>query len=203
MTAWPNYITAIETALGRGDATEHTHRPALKALVESVGRTLLSVPVTAVNEPRRVECGAPDFTVSKKLENNPFNIGYIETKDVGVSLDQAEKSEQLKRYRRSLGNLLLTDYLEFRWYVDGDLRMSARLARLTKEGKVKSTKEDREKVEQLFTAFFHHEPEPISRPKDLAVRLARIAHIIREIIIDSFDTGNEGPLIKNVRMIFK
>ncbi|MBI4330971.1 MAG: hypothetical protein HY673_06805 [Chloroflexi bacterium] len=30
------YMHAIETALAAGDATEHTHRPALKALIEGL-----------------------------------------------------------------------------------------------------------------------------------------------------------------------
>ena len=57
----PSYIRAIEAELLAGNATEHTHRPALKTLLEEMapGRT-------ATNEPRHVECGAPDFIVSTK-----------------------------------------------------------------------------------------------------------------------------------------
>ncbi len=39
------YLGDIEKALSAGDATEHTHRPALKALIES-----LAPHVTATNE---------------------------------------------------------------------------------------------------------------------------------------------------------
>jgi len=52
------YRREIERAFERGDATEHTHRPALKTLIEA-----LSHGVTATNEPKRVECGAPDFVI--------------------------------------------------------------------------------------------------------------------------------------------
>ena len=122
------YLRAIEKKLVLGDATEHTHRSALEALVESL------IPgVTATNEPKHIECGAPDFIVRK----GPLTIGYIEAKDIGKSLDEAEKSEQLERYRDSLTNLILTDYLEFRWYVDGNLCVTARLGSPTKEGRIK------------------------------------------------------------------
>jgi hypothetical protein len=47
---------------------------------------------------------------------------------VGKSLAETERTDQLKRYRRALNNLILTDYLEFRWYVGGELRQEARLA---------------------------------------------------------------------------
>jgi len=55
------YRREIERELQAGNATEHTHRPALKALIES-----LAPEVTATNEPRRVECGAPGFVISCK-----------------------------------------------------------------------------------------------------------------------------------------
>ena len=104
MTIVVSYLKAVETALKAGNSTEHTHRPALKTLLES-----LRSGITATNDPKRIECGAPDFIVTSR--STP--LGYIETKDVGVDLDRAETSEQLTRYRRSLRNLLLTDYLEF------------------------------------------------------------------------------------------
>ncbi|MFM7369057.1 MAG: hypothetical protein ACKO2Z_14965, partial [Sphaerospermopsis kisseleviana] len=52
-------------------------------------------------------------------------IGYVEAKDVGVDLANIEKTEQLERYREShIGaNFILTNYLEFRWYVDGKMRL--------------------------------------------------------------------------------
>lgn len=105
------YIQAIEKELVAGNATEPSHYPALKALIQG-----LTTGAIATNNPKHIECGAPDFVVTKGVTT----IGYIEAKDVGKSLDEAEKSEQLKRYRKSLSNLILTDYLEFRWYVDGE-----------------------------------------------------------------------------------
>jgi hypothetical protein len=53
------YLKAIERALGRGDATEHTYRSSLKAFLES--RTA----VEARNEPKREKCGAPDYVVAR------------------------------------------------------------------------------------------------------------------------------------------
>jgi hypothetical protein len=108
------YRRQIERELQAGNATEHTHRPALKTLIES-----LAPGVTATNEPKhRTDCGAPDILVSRSTKHGPMRLGYIEAKDVDKDLSEAEKSDQLKRYFRSLDNLILTDYLEFRWYVD-------------------------------------------------------------------------------------
>ncbi len=55
------YRRQLQAKIKLGVATEHTHRPALEALVESLGNG-----ITAVNEPRRVACGAPDLLVLKR-----------------------------------------------------------------------------------------------------------------------------------------
>jgi len=78
-----NYIHAIEKKLAMGDATEHTHRSALETLVESLAKS-----VTTTNEPKHIECGAPDFILRK----GSVTVGYIEAKDIGKSLDEAHKS---------------------------------------------------------------------------------------------------------------
>jgi hypothetical protein len=111
------YRRQIEKELQAGNATEHTHRPALKTLLES-----LASGVTATNEPKRVECGPADLAVTGKRAHGSVTLGHVESKDVGKDLNEVERSEQVKRYLPALPNLILTDYLEFRWYVDGHRR---------------------------------------------------------------------------------
>src|SRR3546814_9983796 len=104
------YLAVVEQALKTGQAGEHTHRPALEALLEALGGD----GVDAINEPRQIACGAPDFIVVR----GTVPLGHVEAKDVGVDLGKTERGAQLVRYRESLGNLVLTDYLSFRWYLD-------------------------------------------------------------------------------------
>ncbi len=196
-----DYLKAVTEALRRGDATEHTHRPALQALVQS----LLSG-VTATNEPKHIACGAPDFIVSRRSGSSGQShllMGYIETKDVGKSLDDEERSEQLKRYLHSLGNLILTDYLEFRWYVNGEHRQSERLARVDANGKLVASKDGAQKVGQLLLSFLDQKPEPIGRPKDLALRMARLTHLIRDIIVQAFEKHQQSDLMSDLHRAFQ
>ena len=86
-TALHDYLSAIEKDYQSGQATEHTYRGALKALLEA-----LDANVFARNEPKRIKCGAPDYMI----ERNNLTIGYIEAKDIDISLDKVEKDEQLK-----------------------------------------------------------------------------------------------------------
>jgi predicted helicase len=188
------YIHTIEKELVAGNATEHTHRPALKTLVEG-----LSAGIIATNEPKHIECGAPDFVIRKGVTT----IGYIEAKDIGKSLDEVEKSDQLKRYLKSLTNLVLTDYLEFRWYVDGEKRLSARLGTPTKDGKIKRDKEGIQAVAELLTTFLDHQAEKVGTPQELAQRMARLAHMIRDLIIEAFKQEAETGGLHNQLAAFR
>ncbi|MFC1910945.1 type ISP restriction/modification enzyme, partial [Chloroflexota bacterium] len=178
------YLHTIEQALIAGNATEHTHRPALKTMIEG-----LAEGITATNEPQHITAvGAPDFVVNRSVTI----IGYIEAKDVGKSLGEAEKSEQLQRYLGPLTNLILTDYLEFRWFVDGELRLSASLGTATKEGKIKRDKAGLEPIAELLAGFLSRKAEAVGTPKDLALRMARLAHLIRNLIINTFEKEPEA-----------
>lgn len=85
------YRRQIERELQAGNGTEHTRRPALKTLIES-----LATGVTATNEPRRVECGAPDFVISRKAAHGPGTLGHIEAKGVGQEIRCYGNGEPLK-----------------------------------------------------------------------------------------------------------
>jgi hypothetical protein len=180
------YLRELQKNLLTGMASEHTHRSALKVLLEATGDGVL-----AINEPRRVECGAPDYIITRA--RTP--IGYIEAKDVGKSLDEAERSEQMHRYRASLNNLILTDYLEFRWYVEGEHRETARLAIVTQDGKVKRSKDGVQAVADLLQKFLAQEVPVLGRPRDLAERMAALARMIRNLIEETFrQESEEGTL---------
>jgi predicted helicase len=188
-----SYLANIERELKTGRATEHTHRPALKDLLEG-----LDLQIKATNEPKRVECGAPDFV----LRRDGLSVGYVETKDLGKSLDEAEDSEQLLRYRKSLPNLILTDYLEFRWFADGQLRESARLGRIGKSSKILPDKKGIEQTAQLLKLFLESRPEPITTPKELSERAAKLAHIIRDTIVEAFEKDKASQDLRDLRDAF-
>jgi hypothetical protein len=171
------YLREVERAQTAGNATEHTYRPAFKALVESFGKK-----VCATNEPKRVACGAPDFIVARPQ----VPLGYIECKDIGTSLGEAEKTDQLKRYFASLDNLILTDYLEFRYYIRGEQKMHVDLARLDAKGKVKLVRGAEKQLAALFETFLSAKAPAINTPKELAARMARVAQVVRDAIERAF-----------------
>jgi len=152
------YLSTIQRALEAGNATEHTHRPALKTLLEA-----LAPGVTATNEPQHIACGAPDSVVTRA----GLTVGYVEGKEVGKALDVAERSPEVKRYRESLDNLLLADYLEFRWYVNETRVQSASLAQPDVAGRVKASRRGLEAARELLVTFLEGKPEPVQTPGEV------------------------------------
>ncbi|MCX5819313.1 MAG: N-6 DNA methylase [Deltaproteobacteria bacterium] len=186
MNALRCYLQEVEKTFSSGNATEHTYRPFLKSVIESLADGII-----ATNEPRREACGAPDFIITR----NSLPVGYIETKDIGKPLSVIENDEQLKRYRSRLGNLILTDYLEFRWYVGGEHRLTARLVSERLKGGLKVSGEGEKQVESLIKAFLQERVALVKSPKDLAVRMAALAQHIRDTILRALaDEEGAGTL---------
>lgn len=191
------YSEQIAADVASGISTEHTHRPSLKGLLESVA------PVRATNEPKRVHCGAPDFSVWEDTPHGPLTIGYVEAKDVGESLNVVEDSEQLLRYRAALPNLVLTNYLEFRWYADGVLVKSASLARIDSDGGVHGIEEGAEAVLELLGEFVARQPRQVSTALELAERMARLTRLIRDIVVESFANDLASEEIRDLLRAFE
>jgi hypothetical protein len=193
-----DYLREIEKYYKLGIAKEHSYRSTLQTMLPRLVQD-----VTAVNEPMSVDGGAPDYAVLRTIKGNLFTIGYIEAKDIGVSLDKIEKDEQLKRYLHALDNLILTDYLEFRWYIKGEKQMASHLA--TPHGG-KSLTPDKTGIlttSDLQYGFLQHSAESIRKPEELAKRMTRLTHMIRDITIQAFEKREASDSLKGLYEAFK
>ena len=96
------YLNEVSRQFATGAAREHSYRPALQRLLAA------AIPrATVVNEPARIECGAPDILVRENgAARRP--IGYVETKDIGDGdLDgNSVHREQFDRYKAELSNIV-------------------------------------------------------------------------------------------------
>lgn len=181
--AFQTYRRTLQANLQRRDATEHTHRPALQALLESAGG------IVAVNEPRRIACGAPDFVIAA-AGASPRTIGYIETKDAGDNLTRTERTDQLRRYRAALPNLILTNYTDFRWYINGDLHAAASL----------DNPDGIASVKLLLDDFLRRTPRPVASAPELARQMAYLTRLLRDVVTAAFANDAASP---NVRDLYR
>ena len=172
--SFAKYCQEVRITRSTGQATEHSYRPGFADLLEHIG----GVDILAVNEPTHADYGAPDFIVQRR----GVPVGHIECKDVGTSLDTVERSEQLERYLEALPNLLLTDYLEFRWFVNGELRATASLGRFDSADEKIIRADSDDTVRQLLTDFFNAEVPVVGDPADLARRMASKTRLLRTAI---------------------
>jgi len=98
------YFREIRSKYLTGDYTEITLRTPFENFVQG-----LSNDFVLIQEPKRTEIGAPDFKAFRKA----VKVGYIETKDLNKNLDEELGSDQIKKYRESIDNLILTNYNRF------------------------------------------------------------------------------------------
>ncbi len=178
------YLDGIIRKFKTGKTTEHSFRGDLQDFIE---RTVTGV--QAINEPTRQKCGAPDYIIQKK--NIP--VGYIEAKDIDKNLDVVEKSEQLDRYRASLDNLILTNYIEFRFFVGGEKVDTVKVADII-NGKIKVYEKEYQKLIDHIRNFCDYQGQTIKSPKQLANLMAQKAVMIRDVIINALEYDCAGSL---------
>jgi predicted helicase len=178
------YAQDISKRFATGDAREHTHRGSLQNLIESLLPDIL-----ATNEPARISCGAPDYVLTRKK----IPVGYIEAKDIGVDLNKIEKDEQLKRYLESLDNLILTDYLEFRFFRNKQKVATVKIAEVSGKS-IKAIPENFSELETLFKNFAAFAGQAIKSPARLAEMMAHKARLMRDIFKNVLDSADDSTL---------
>ncbi len=167
------YINNLITEFQIDVAREHAYRPAFKELMESISE------IIAVNDPSRSEFGNPDFIFFNKT-NKDIIIGYAETKDITLLLDTFENSKQLKRYL-GYSNLILTNYIDFRFFTNGVKRTSIEIAKIN-AGNLTPIPGNFKLLESELKNFLLSKPERIKSGKRLAEIMGGKALRIRENI---------------------
>ena len=116
-TIFKQYSKALADAASAGDAREESFYGALKDLMERVAHATSRAQVHVTVLPKPTEAGNPDFRVWNGTDRI---TGYIEAKNPTVTdLYAIEASDQLRRYRDTFPNLILTNFTEFRLYRNG------------------------------------------------------------------------------------
>jgi hypothetical protein len=82
------------------------------------------------------------------------------------------------------------------------LRQEARLAQGQSNGALKVSKTGATDVGALLTNFLNHPPIEISAPRELAQRMARLTHIIRDTIVTAFEKDIASDWVKVWRKAF-
>ena len=190
------YISELNRQYASGNATEHSYRPALKSLSE----TLLP-DLTIINEPKRTACGAPDYI----LLRNDIPVAFIEAKDFTQTQDlagQKENKEQFDRYKHSLDNIIFTDYLDFWLYEKGEFVDSVRLAEI-KGGKIVAVEGAETKFVLIIERLGKAVPQRITSAKQLARIMAAKARLMADVIEKALLQDDSDSNLKGQMEAFK
>lgn len=133
------------------------------------------------HDPQAKGGNKPDFVVHK----GAIPILYIETKDIGIDLDKVEKSEQMARYF-GYDNLVLTDYLEFRFYRYGEQYVDPiKIADFHKASRTLTYHPEKyDLLARTLVEFPQTHKEPIKSGKHLSKIMGGKAQRIRDNIRD-------------------
>lgn len=176
------YLSEVKAKFRTGQAKEHAYRPAFATLMESFPG------IHAINDPKRSEHGAPDFVFQKKSGSRIIQ-GYAETKDLDGDLDKVEKTDQMIRYR-GYSNLILTNYLEFRFFRNGEKYRTISIGEL-KDNKLETTAGQGDILMRELEAFLSQAPESISSGLRLAQIMGGRARRLRDNIIEYLKRDSE------------
>jgi predicted helicase len=172
-----HYLNEVDKLYSSGNATEHSYRPALKSLFEKLTQGAPAPGLTITNEPKRIACGAPDYIITK----GDIPVGYIEAKDISVGVHNKQNKEQFDRYKQSLNNLIITDYLTFELFVDGVQALSVSIAR-EKDGTIQADKKQYPAFIELIETFTSFRGNTIYQSEELARMMAGKAKLLAAII---------------------
>lgn len=185
------YLKDLYEASKHGDATEQSYYPDLQRLVSFWAEKNIKRVFTVTPLPKKTEAGNPDFRV---WDGKQSIVGYIEAKVPGTDLDHIQSSPQLKRYRETFPNLILTDFCEFRLFRNGELIDKVAIARpfIMTELKTAPPVEKAHEFDELLSKFFSFSRPRRYTAKTLAVELARLTRFLRDEIVTEELVKEEG-----------
>ncbi|KAA3602044.1 MAG: DNA methyltransferase [Calditrichaeota bacterium] len=192
-----NYLEKINTRFKSGISREHSYRSDLEILIREL---IKGIEIT--NEPSNVtDCGNPDYVITK----GKIPIGYIEAKDIGKDLKSKQYKEQFTRYRKALDNLIITDYLKFQFFQNGDLVHEIKIGEIEEE-LVKPIPENFEEFKHLLQNFCSFLGQSIKSSKKLAEMMAAKARLLKDILeraLNSDEKSQENSSLKEQFNTFK
>lgn len=188
-----SYITKLYEIASRGDAREESYYSALEVLLKKYAESQGKRNIYITTLPKNTEAGNPDFRV---WDGKQHIVGYIEAKEPKVEfLDKVEGSEQLKRYRHTFPNLLLTNFFEFRLYRDGEFVERVQIGRPLLFQKVKAIQpvENEEQLLKLLEKFFSFSLPKTYNAKSLAVELAKRTRFLKDVVNEEMSFAAQEP----------
>jgi len=199
------YLKELSKTYQRGDAREESYYNDLDDLINKLAEALQFKNIDVTQLPIQTEAGNPDFRV---WDGKQHIVGYIEAKRPGSRLDDYEHTEQIKRYKITFPNFILTNFTEFRLYRNGILIEQTFICRSYIISQLKTTPplENMDIFLKLLEKFFSFSLPKIYDARTLAIELAKRTKFLRDEIIEEEikeEENNNHQLILGFYEAFK
>jgi type I restriction-modification system DNA methylase subunit len=189
-----SYIKKIWQKFNQGDAREESYYSVLEDLLIEYAKSTNRNNIYITTLPKKTEAGNPDFRIWDGAQQI---TGYIEAKAPTVKdLDEIEATEQLERYRKNFPNLILTNFLEFRLYRNGEMIDKVVIGRqdtLIRIG-TKPPVEHEKEFKELLNKFFSFTLPRDYTAESLARILAEKTRFLREEVVKEEAKEKESKL---------
>lgn len=173
--SFQEYFKEIRKRYLSGDYTEFTLRTPLENFIKSISQNF-----NLIQEPKRTQgVGAPDFKAYRKN----VKVGYVETKDLGKNLDKELDSEQVRKYRNSIDNLILTNYSRFILFRSNQIPFDFSLFSLFDLANPRFiiSQEKIRQFQNLLEIFFSFDLPTITSAEELSLELSRKTKLLKEL----------------------
>jgi hypothetical protein len=191
-TLFTKYLKNLYEVAAQGDAREESFYPALAEMLRDVAQSGGRTDVHVTTLPRQTDAGNPDFRI---WNGSDRIIGYVEAKKpTEERLDVIENSEQLRRYRDTFPNLILTNFLEFRLYRNGQLVDTVLAARPMALNMLKTLPplEKPEQLAALLDRFLEFSLPKAFTAESLAFELAKRTRFLRDVVARELQQEQES-----------
>ena len=192
-TIFSTYLKNLAAVARQGDAREESFYPALANMLAETAHAAGRTDIHVTTLPKPTEGGNPDF----RLWNGADRIvGYVEAKKpTEERLDAIEDSEQLQRYRSTFPNLILTNFLEFRLYRNGERVNAVSVGQPLVLNALGATPplENQAELAALLDRFLDFALLPTFTAESLAVELAKRTRLLRAVIGEQFERERDAP----------
>ena len=177
------YLAEVSKVHATGQATEHAYRPALERLFKSINPD-----VTAINEPKGIKVGRPDFVFLRNLgKGADLTVGHCEAKDVGLDINPKAMNDfnkaQFGRYVKALPNLIYTNGLDFAFYKKGELARQISIADYLMG--IQPKPDQFAALANQLKDFAAQKLQTITSAEDLAEMMAGKAVLVKDILFKS------------------
>ena len=187
------YLKELFAVALQGDAREESFYPTLAEMLADIAKATGRAHVRVTTLPKPTDAGNPDF----RLWNGTDRIiGYVEAKKPTEDrLDVIEESEQLTRYRSTFPNLILTNFLEFRLYRNGERVETVLAARPMVLNRLRTMPpvEKPEELHALLDRFLGFSLPKAFTAESLAVELAKRTRFLRDVVAQQLEQEKDAP----------